>query len=87
MKDLCLNNSVIWKMVSDENNRQLSKWGIQDHSPEEWLMYAAEELGETAEAISEYKYRGGKASEVAKEDIQTATLILKIAEMFEAIKD
>jgi hypothetical protein len=81
MKDLCLHNPKIWEAIADENHRQLEKWGIQDHSPEEWLMYATEELGETAKAIGEYKYRGGLVENVVKEAIQTATLMLKIAEM------
>ena len=83
MKDLMLAKPhVIFKMVLDENDRQVEKWGIQDHTPEEWLMYATEELGETAQAIGEFEYRGGLAESVAMEAIQTATLMLKIAEMF-----
>lgn len=86
MKDLCLTDENFVKLKSlilYENLAQLEKWGIQDHSPEEWLMYATEELGETAKAIGEFEYRGGLAESVVKEAIQTATLMLKIAEMFQ----
>lgn len=83
MKDLCLENITrLTAMVLHENVRQLEKWGIQDHSPAEWLMFTTEELGEMAEAIGEWQYREGLAEEVVKEAIQTATLCLKIAEMF-----
>lgn len=84
MEDLCLKNWLILEnKVLVENQKQLDKWGIQNHSPEEWLMYATEELGETAQAIGEFEYRGGMAEDVVKEAIQTATLMLKIAEMFQ----
>lgn len=82
MKDLQLQNKNVFFMVKNENIRQLAKWGIQDKSPFEWLTYTAEELGETAKAISEHHYRGGSATAVVKEAIQTATLALKIAEMY-----
>ena len=86
MRDLCLTPDSFLRLKSlilHENLSQLEKWGVQDHSPEEWLMYATEELGETAKAIGEFEYRGGLAEGVVKEAIQTATLMLKIAEMFQ----
>ncbi len=82
MKDLCFKNSCIFKMVKEEHLRQIDKWGIQDRSPFEWLAYTTEELGELAKAISEWQYRRKSISAVVKESIQTATLCLKIAEMF-----
>ena len=68
--------------IQNENERQLLKWGIQTHSPFEWLTYTTEELGELAQAISEHEYRDGTKEAVVKEAIQVATLALKIAEMF-----
>ncbi len=82
MKDLCFRKIDLLGEIGDENLRQLDKWGIQDHEPFEWLGFATEELGETAKAIGEWSYRGGAARDVVKEAIQTATLMLKIAEMF-----
>jgi len=83
MKDLCLKNfPEIMLMVNDENIRQLKKWGVQDHSPCEWVTITSEELGETSKAILEYHFGKGTAEQVVKEAIQTATLCLKIAEMF-----
>jgi NTP pyrophosphatase (non-canonical NTP hydrolase) len=70
------------KLVHQENINQLNKWGIQTHTTFEWLTYTTEELGELAKAISEHYYRGGSKEAVVKEAIQTATLALKIAEMY-----
>jgi NTP pyrophosphatase (non-canonical NTP hydrolase) len=86
MKDLQLSNPYIFAMVQAENKRQVAKWGIQNRTPFEWLAYTTEELGELSEAISEWSYRGKLGENVVKEAIQTATLCLKIAEMFMPIE-
>jgi len=78
------NQQWLFQEVLRENRKQISKWGIQRRTAFEWLVYAAEELGETAEAISEYEYREGTKEEIVNEAIQLATLALKIAEMFKA---
>ncbi len=64
-----------------ENERQIQKWGVQERSPFEWETYLSEEVGEVAEAISEFVYRNGTREDIFKESIQVATLALKIAEM------
>lgn len=86
MKDLCLaSEPSIWQLVCRENVRQLEKWGVQDHDPFQWLAFATEELGELSEAIADYHFRGGKPETVVSEAVQTATLCLKIAEMFRGL--
>lgn len=70
------------KCVKDESNRQLKKWGIQTVTPFEWMTYLTEEIGELAQAISEFEYGRGPKKNVFEEAIQAATLILKIAEMY-----
>ncbi len=82
MKDLQLKDKYVFVMVEAESKRQVEKWGIQNRTPFEWLAYTTEELGELSEAISEWSYRGKLGANVVKEAIQTATLCLKIAEMF-----
>ena len=83
MEDKMLRNAdALFNMVHQENLRQLKKWGVQNCSPFEWLAYATEEHGEMAKAICEQAYRGGPASNIVAEAIQTATLCLKIAEMY-----
>jgi NTP pyrophosphatase (non-canonical NTP hydrolase) len=88
VKDLCFTTEPsIFLELRKENDRQVNKWGIQNRSPFEWLAFTTEELGELACAISENYYRGGNAGDVVKEAIQTATLALKIAEMYRASKE
>jgi len=74
---------MLIKSIADENQRQLSIWGVQSHTLPEWLMYLIEEVGELAKAISEFMYRGEKSSNIYDEAIQVATLALKISEMIE----
>jgi len=78
---------LYWKMlersIKGEGKNQVAKWGVQEHTLIEWLMYTTEELGELAKAISEFVYRGGTTTEIYKEAIQVVTLALKIAEMIE----
>ena len=90
MKDLCLTEESFIKLKSlimCENLWQLEKWGIQEHEPVWWLAFATEELGELSDAISEFTFRGGNCEAIIKEAIQTATLCLKIAEMFQNLKE
>jgi NTP pyrophosphatase (non-canonical NTP hydrolase) len=70
------------KAILKENDRQLWKWGTQKRTPPEWLMYLGEEYGELCEAVAEFEYRKGLQKNIVKEAIQTATLALKIAEMY-----
>jgi len=84
MKDLALAQGNVWQMVCRENSRQLEKWGVQDHDPFQWLAFATEELGELSETIVDWHFREGLPEPVINEAIQTATLCLKIAEMFSA---
>jgi len=69
-------------LVKEESYKQIHKWGVHEHTPFEWLTFTTEELGELANAISEREYRHGTTYDVVKEAIQTATLCLKIAEMY-----
>lgn len=84
MRDLAFDHwDDLLKMVLEENQRQLEKWGEQDHSPFHWMTFLTEEVGETAQAIGDSHWgRDGKTDgDVALEAIQVATLALKIAEM------
>lgn len=68
-------------LLVKEDSDQIAKWGFQELDAFEWLAYTTEELGELSEAISECRYRGGRAEKIVMEAIQTATLALKIAVM------
>ena len=88
MKDLCLETYTekVAPLVFRENLRQLDKWGVQDHDPFQWLAFATEELGEMSAAIADWHFRGVPPGNVVSEAIETATLCLKIAEMFLALQ-
>lgn len=75
------------EMLHQENYNQIKKWGIQSRTPFEWLAFTTEELGELSNAISEYEYRNGTIDDIIDESIQTATLSLKIAEMYIDLKN
>ena len=80
-----LNKDWIIEKVQNESIAQISKWKVQICTPFEWLTYTMEELGELAEAISEYEYREGNKDDIVEEAIQVATLALKIAEIYELL--
>jgi NTP pyrophosphatase (non-canonical NTP hydrolase) len=82
MKDQQLKDPRLFNAVMEESRRQVEKWGVQDHSAFEWMVFLTEENGELAQAISENYYRGGSLEAVVKEAVQVATLALKIAEMY-----
>ncbi len=84
MKDQLLEHRErLFLQVIDEQDKQVAKWGVQDHTPFEWMTFLTEEVGELAQAISEVEWRNGTVAEVSKEAIQVATLALKIAEMYQ----
>ena len=82
LTDKKLTNPILYEMIQEESERQLMKWGVQTHTPFEWLTYTTEELGELAQAISEHYYRDQPKENVIREAVQVVTLALKIAEMY-----
>ena len=74
-------------LLLDEDLNQLRKWGVQNSSPFEWMTWLTEEVGELAEAISDFIYRYGKPEEISKEAISVATLALKIAKMAKGVHE
>jgi len=64
--------------VAEEHDRQVEKWGYQNHSLFEWMTYLTEEVGESAQAISEYEYREGTAEDAIKELVQVAALATRM---------
>ena len=39
---------MLLKSMEDENQRQLTKWGVQKRTLPEWMLYLTEEIGELA---------------------------------------
>jgi len=86
MRDLLLETykSKIEPLIFWENHRQIKKWGVQEHDAYTWFTILAEEFGELAQAILQNEFEQGIPEKVIKEAIQTATLAIKIAEMYRA---
>jgi len=85
MLDLWLDEGITKEIIDGvfkEHVSQQKKWGIQERNSFEWLGYATEELGELSAAINDYKYNNGGREEVVNEATHAATLLLKIATMF-----
>ena len=84
-KDLELKTKGLWELVLAENERQIEKWGIQDHQILEWMLILGEEVGELNKAVLEQWILSGdwreRRKQTVKEAIQVATLALKIAEI------
>ena len=80
--DLGQDKSVfIRSLITTEGKKQVRKWGCQDRYLVEWMNFLTEEVGELAQAISEYMYRGASLENVMKEAVQVATLAIKIIKM------
>ncbi len=73
--------SMILESLERENRSQFKKWGIQEHTLAEWMLFLTEEIGELAQAIGELEFREGTYKEVYDEAVQSAMLSIKIAEM------
>jgi len=73
--------------IEKESARQFELHGIQRVSPFEWLTFLAEEIGELAEAITEFVYRDADKEQISKEAISVATLALKISKMAEGVRE
>lgn len=41
-----------------ERHGQLAKWGVQNHSPIEWMSILVEEVGEASKEAHEYHFAG-----------------------------
>jgi NTP pyrophosphatase (non-canonical NTP hydrolase) len=84
MKDLAFDHwDDLLLRVLTENDRQLGKWGYQDHSAFRWCTFLVEEVGELAASIADSHWDREDITDkdVADEAIQVATLAMKIAEM------
>ena len=66
--------------ITTERDRQDEKWGVQTHSPAEWMMILMEEVGEFAEAEMEARYRDGAKARIREELVQVAAVALAMLE-------
>jgi hypothetical protein len=76
--------SLVAEVVA-ESDRQVAKFGVQRHTPAEWGLIIAEELGELGKELCRAHFDSApNPSNLRREAIQVATLALKIAEMASA---
>ena len=71
--------------VLREQNRQLDKWGLQNHHPHQYLTILTEEVGEVAEAILKTEGEGNTMTwdDVIKELVEVQAVAQS---MIESIK-
>ncbi len=69
--------------IKKEQERQLAKWGIQNHTQMIWLGILAEEFGELAKEVNELHFRTGNMKALKAELIQTAAVAVSMYESLE----
>lgn len=52
--------------ISNERDRQESKWGPQSHDPNTWLAILGEEVGESCQAALRWQYDAIKQADLLK---------------------
>lgn len=57
----------VWSEVRQERFKQISKWGLQRHTPVEWIAILTEELGEAAKEAVDLWFENGTQGLTAKE--------------------
>lgn len=74
-------DDLLFRGVVSESQRQVSKWGIQTHTPAEWFLILGEEFGELGQELCRAHFDNETRMNLYKEALQVATLALKIAAM------
>jgi len=62
------------KLVHQERQSQLEKWGSQIHSSPEWIAILGEEFGEAAAACCDQWIQGEDKTNLLKELVQVAAV-------------
>lgn len=63
-----------------ERDRQLKKWGEQNHPPYTWLAILSEEVGEMAQAMLHTEFGGYAKGKTKEEAIHVAAVALQFVE-------
>jgi len=71
--------------VLQERQRQLAKWGVQNHGSGMWAMILGEEVGEWNQACLESIFGGKNSLKVREEAVQVAAVALQIVECLDRI--
>ena len=74
----------IYRLIDEERAEQDEKFGQQDHDDFVWLAILQEEVGETAQAILEARFRyDGTDSDMRAELVQVAAVAVAWLEALE----
>jgi NTP pyrophosphatase (non-canonical NTP hydrolase) len=79
--------NVPFAEVKAELLKQYSKWGIQNHTPEWWLVILGEEVGEANKAILENKLSKSDIGLYRDELIQVAAVALSAIECLDRLAE
>lgn len=66
--------------VIKERQRQDEKWGVQNHSPAEWMLILMEEVGEFSQAVLDNQALGADPSHIRTELVQFTAVALSMLE-------
>ncbi|WP_286589676.1 MazG-like family protein [Sphingobacterium sp. N143] len=85
LEEISVNNSQenIAKECLSECDRQLDKWGVQNHNPLMWHAILGEEFGEVAKEVVEYSFDVSKIYRLKKmreELIQVAAVAISFVD-------
>jgi NTP pyrophosphatase (non-canonical NTP hydrolase) len=75
-------NEVL-REVKEERQKQETKWGQQNHLPQDWLMILGEEVGEANKAALEAKFGDGKINLYREELVQVAAVAVAMIESYD----
>ena len=64
----------VLKDVKAEREKQIKKWGTQDHDPHWWIAILAEETGEVAKEVAEARIGNWDPAKYREELVQVAAV-------------
>jgi NTP pyrophosphatase (non-canonical NTP hydrolase) len=70
-------------LITAEQERQVEKWGEQNHTQMIWLGILAEEFGEVAKEVNELHFRVGDPQKIKEELVQVAAVAVSMYESLE----
>ncbi len=71
--------NIAFRQIIEERNEQDRKWGVQDHSDQDWLCILMEEIGELSECICKSKIGPIKLEEQKEYDKKIDIEMVQVA--------
>lgn len=73
----------VLKDVRAEREKQIKKWGTQDHGPHQWIAILAEETGEVAKEVAEARIGNWDPAKYREELIQVAAVAVAAVQVLD----